>query len=603
MSKRTPKAPTLTPAQQQQLRQKLEAIMRAVQGGQLPQANAALQPLLRKHPTLPEVNHVASGLNAAMRENDRALYYAQRAVELAPDTPEFHAALGALLVRLERYDDAIASLQHALSLSPKLTGALVPLATAQMQSGRTDEARSTFQQVLSAQPSNLEAANNLALLESDLAYADRAIDIINQSLEHHPEHPVLLDALCMFACYSDTQTPEQVADIHRRFGASVQSRVRVPARYPHTPDPDRRIKLAFVSPDLRTHSIAYFIQPLIEHLDREHFEIHLYHTSRYSDEMSASLRESCDAWHDCHEGLAQTSRQIVSDQIDILVELNGHFAGNLLPLFGAKPAPVSVTMIGYANTTGLTSIDARIIDDITDPAPKADALATEKLLRVPGCFLCYRPPTDAPDCTEPSADRSFTFGSFNDLRKMSPSNLDAWAQILKRCPDAKLLLKTSRLSEQPAQRDLLQRFIALGIDESRIELLGRTESMHDHLDLYNRIDCALDTFPYTGTTTTCEAMHMGVPTLTLMGESHAGRVSASLLTAVDTPEWIAHDTDAYIQRAHDTYTQGKRTRADRQSLRTRLADSPLCDEQRYTVNIAKAFRALWQNWCNAQGGA
>ncbi|MEZ6164696.1 MAG: tetratricopeptide repeat protein [Phycisphaerales bacterium] len=603
MSNRPPKAPTLTPVQQQHLRQKLESIMRAIQGGQLPQANAALQPLLRKHPAIPEINHVAAALNAAMRENDRALYYAQRAVELSPDTAEYHAGLGSLLTRLERYDEAIAALQHAMSLAPSLTTALVPLATAQMQSGRIDEARATFKRVLAAQPANLEAANNLALLESDLGYADRAIEIINHALDHHPEHPVLLDALCMFACYSDTLTPEQVADIHRRFGRSVQSRVRVPARYPHTPDPERRIKLGFVSPDLRTHSIAYFIQPIIEHLDRERFEVHLYHTSRHTDSMSAALRDSCDHWHECHKGLADTNRQIASDQIDILVELNGHFAGNLLPLFGAKPSPVAVTMIGYANTTGLTTIDARIIDNTTDPAPEADAWASEQLIRVPGCFLCYRPPTDAPACAEPDANRPFTFGSFNDLRKMSPSNLEAWAQILKQCNGATLLLKTSRLSEAPAQRDLLERFKALGIDESRIELMGRTESMRDHLDLYNRIDLALDTFPYTGTTTTCEAMHMGVPTLTRMGESHAARVSASLLSAIDAPEWIVQDTDRYIQRAREAYDQGKRPRAQRETLRSQLASSPLCDEQRYTVNIADALDACWRKWCNAQGGA
>ncbi len=603
MSKRSPKSPALSPTQHLQVREKLESIMQAIRAGQLPQAAAALQPLLRKHPGLPEVNHVASGLNASMRENDRALYYAQRAVELSPDTPEYHAGLGALLARMERYEEAIASLQHALSLSPGMIGALVPLATAQMQSGRIDEARSAFERVLAAQPEHLEAANNLALLESDLGHADRAIEIVERALTHHPEHPVLLDALCMFACYSDTLSPDEVGAIHRRFGRSVQSRVSVPARYPHDPDPDRRIRVGFVSPDLRTHSIAYFLQPIVEHLDRDRFEVCLYHTSRHTDAMSRTLKDACDTWRECHSGLAATHKQIITDRVDILVELNGHFAGNLLPLFAAKPSPVSVTMIGYANTTGLSTIDARIVDEISDPEPDADAWASEKLVRVPGCFLCYRPPADAPACAEPEGGRPFTFGSFNDLRKISPSNLGVWATILERCPNARLLLKSSRLSDDAARRDLLERFGALGIDGSRIELRGRADSMREHLGLYNRVDCALDTFPYTGTTTTCEAMRMGVPTLTLMGGSHAGRVSASLLKAVNTPEWIAPDTNAYIARACEACTQGNRTRAQRESLRQQLSDSTLCDEQRYTLHIADAFDALWRAWCNAQGGA
>ncbi len=599
MTKRPAK---LSPVQAQQLRAKLASIMDLINKGSHAQASATLQPILRKHPTRPEVNHVAAGLSASMREHDRAIYYAQRALELAPDVPQYLAGLGSAHLAANNYTAAIDAFTNALELAPELTDVLVPLATAQMQSGRINDARSTFERVLNENPAHLEAANNLALLESDLAHADRAIEIIESALTHHPEHPLLLDALCMFACYSDTQTPEQVAQIHRRFGQSIQSRVRPRADHPNTPDPDRPIRVGFVSPDLRTHSIAYFIQPIIEHLDPNRFETHLYHTSRTTDAMSDTLRDACTHWRPCPEGLNQAHKQIASDQIDILVELNGHFAGNVLPLFAARPAPVSVTMIGYANTTGLSTIDARYIDDITDPAPESDAWATESLVRIPGCFLCYRPPADAPVCAEPDPDRPFTFGSFNDLRKISPSCIATWSAILRACPDARLLLKTSRLDQSDACDDLLARFASHDIDPSRLILLGRTESMHDHLNLYNQIDCALDTFPYTGTTTTCEAMHMGVPTITLLGQSHAGRVSASLMHAIACPEWIAQDTDTYTQRARDVYNAGKRPRTDRVSYRSQLADSSLCDEHRYTIRIADAFEAFWRNWCNAQGG-
>lgn len=601
MSKRTPKTTARSSAIDQQLRHKLETITGAIKAGQLQSANALLQPLLKKHPATHEVCHVASGLSANLRESDRAIYYAHRAIELAPDVPEYHAALGSLLLGQDKNHEALDALNAALAINPDLLHAIVALGTAHMQLGNLSQARGRFTHALARDPANRQAANNLALLESDTAHAHRAVEITLAALGHLPQDPLLLDALCMYSCYDDRLTPDQVYAFHQRFAHSVQSRVRTPARYPNTPDPHRRIRIGFVSPDLRTHSIAYFLAPLIEHLDPQRFERFAYHTSRHTDDMTAHLQQHCDHWRACPQGMAQAHKHIVNDRIDLLIELNGHFAGNLLPLFASRPTPVSVSMIGYANTTGLSSIDARIVDDITDPAPQSDAWASESLIRVPGCFLCYRPPNAAPDPRNADPHRPFTFASFNDLRKISPSNLETWAAILRACPDTILLLKTSRLAHQPVRDELCERFASLGIAPDRVELLARTDSMHDHLDLYNRADCALDTFPYTGTTTTCEAMHMGVPTITLLGASHAGRVSASLLHAIGAPQYIAHDHDAYIRLAADAYAAGKRSAAQRTQLRDQLAASPLCDEQAYANKIANAFQTLWRAWCNNAG--
>jgi protein O-GlcNAc transferase len=598
MGKRTS---SLSPAQHQQVRQKLGAIMQSIQKGQLQPANSALGPLLRKYSSLPEVNHVAAGLNAAMRQYDRAHYYATCAVELDPHAAEYRAGLGSLLLAMDRNEEAVALLESALSLSPELTDVLVPLATAQMQVGRIGDARHTFHRVLESNATNLEAANNLALLESDLGNADRAIQIIEQALSHHQDDPKLLDALSMFSCYSDTCTPEESASYHRRFGESVQRRVRVTGKYPHTPDPDRRIRIGFVSPDFRRHSIAYFVHPIIKHLDRDRFEVCVYHTSRHHDAMSDQIKLDCDRWIPCQGGMVEAHQRILADQVDLLVELNGHFAGNLLPMFASKPTPTSVTMIGYANTTGLGSIDARIVDHMTDPKPDADALATERLIRVAGCFLSYRPSTDAPDCADPEPDRDFTFGSFNDLRKMSPSTIVAWSNILEQCPGSRLMLKTARLDTQEVCDDVHRRFEVHGIDATRVVLCGRTESMAEHLRLYNQLDCALDTFPYTGTTTTCEALHMGVPTVTLLGKTHAGRVSASLLQTVGLAEWVAHTESEYIGLATSAFEQGKRLGNGRSAMRNQLESSELCDEPAYTKRIGEAFETIWSTWCASKG--
>ncbi|MEX0876101.1 MAG: hypothetical protein WD114_01465, partial [Phycisphaerales bacterium] len=236
--------------------------------------------------------------------------------------------------------------------------------------------------------------------------------------------------------------------------------------------------------------------------------------------------------------------------LDVLCRDPAALLATLQSLFAARPAPVGVTMIGYGNTTGLGSIDARIVDEITDPAPGADIVASEKLVRLPGCFLCYRPPEDG-GCgpRDPEPGRAFTFGSFNDLRKLSPSNLRLWARILDENPGTRLVLKTSRLAHAAVRAELAERLGELGVDPGRVDMLGRTATAAEHLDLYNTIDCALDTFPYTGTTTTCEALWMGVPTVTLMGGAHAGRVSGSLLTAVGRGDLVAADQEGYAALA------------------------------------------------------
>lgn len=599
-SKRTPQ---LTQAQHQRVREQLGAIMKQIQAGQLPQAKSALAPLLSKHPALHEVSHVASGLYSALREHERALYYAQRALEQAPQFAQYHAALGVLLVQRDQHEQALPHLTRAIELDPAAHQPRVALGLAQMQLGQINQARDTLSQVLKKHPDDVEAANNLALLESDTAHASRAVEIIEAALAKIGEEPVLLDALCMFASYDDKLTPEQVFAIHERFGRCVQSRVRVPGRYPNAPDPDKRLRIGFVSPDLRTHSVAYFLEPIFEHLDHERFELCVYSTTSKPDEVTDRLRARADLWRDCARGIVETHKQISADRPDILIELAGHFAGNALPLFAARPAPVSVSMIGYGNTTGLPSITARLIDEITDPTPQADKLASERLLRLPGCFLCYRPSDDAPPIAEPEPGRPFTFGSFNDLRKISPSNLALWARVLGENPAARLVIKTGRLAHEQVRENLAAQLQALAVDPKRVSLLGRTPTTRDHLDLYHQIDCALDTFPYTGTTTTCEALHMGVPTITLLGDAHAGRVSASLLTAIGREDLIAADHDQYAALAKKHADQGPRAGAHRQQLRDALLASPLVDAPAYTRKIEHALRQLWRGWCAKNGGA
>ena len=606
--KRTPKQPGIPPAQLARVLTQLNEIIKQLQSKQNRSSNpqaiiAQITPLIKKHPTLPEVNHVAAMCSAKAGDPDRALYFAQRAASLEPTNAGYQQTLGSLLVQSGKYPDAIEPLEAAHNNNPEDRALEAVLAVAYYQTGRIADAKQLLLRAIEHPPSSDEASMNLALLESDTAHADRAIKLMQAAIERSPNNPILRDSLCMFACYADTLTPAEVFDIHQAFGQSIEQLVPTPKSYHNTPDSTRRLRIGFVSPDFRQHSNTYFVEPILEHLDRERFEVCIYSTNSATDDVTKRLKAHADLWRDCRLGIMQTAKQITQDRIDILVELTGHFASNKLPLFAIKPAPVSLTAIGYANTTGLSSITARLVDSITDPVPTADALSTEQLVRVPGCFLCYRPPADLPDPINDSSEepsRPFTFGSLNDLRKVAPCTLRTWATILTNNPTTRLLLKASRFAQSEVRADLLSRFADLGIDTDRITLLARTETIADHLKVYNTIDCALDTFPYTGTTTTCEALAMGVPVLTLLGDAHAGRVSASLLEAIGRDDLIADNLESYTDNATALAKAGTLSTTDRIQLREQLLASPLTDEPTYIRKVETILADLWSSWCVSQ---
>jgi len=606
--KRASKQPSISPAQLARVRTQLNEIIKQLQSKQNRSTNpqslvAQITQLIKKHPALPEVNHVAAMCSSRAGDPDRALYFAQRAASLEPTNAAYQQTHGSLLVQSGKYLDAIEPLEIARTNNPDDRALEAVLAVAYYQTGRIAEAKQLLLRAIDHPPSSDEASMNLALLESDTAHADRAIELMQAAIERSPNNPILRDSLCMFACYADTLPPSEVFDIHQAFGQSIEQLVPITKAYNNTPDPTRRIRVGFVSPDFRQHSNTYFLEPILEHLDRQRFEVCIYSTSSATDQVTKRLKAHADLWRDCRSGIMQTAKQITQDRIDILVELTGHFASNKLPLFAVKPAPVSLTAIGYANTTGLSNITARLVDATTDPAPTADALSTEQLVRVPDCFLCYRPPADLPDPMNDSSEdpsRPFTFGSLNDLRKVAPSTLRTWATILTNNPTACLLLKASRFAQTEVRDDLLSRFADLGITSDRITLLARTDTIADHLKVYNTIDCALDTFPYTGTTTTCEALAMGVPVLTLLGDAHAGRVSASLLKAIGRDDLIADNLQSYIDKAAALVSAGPVSTEDRIQLRNQLLASPLTDEPTYVRKVETILADLWSAWCASQ---
>jgi predicted O-linked N-acetylglucosamine transferase (SPINDLY family) len=296
-------------------------------------------------------------------------------------------------------------------------------------------------------------------------------------------------------------------------------------------------------------------------------------------------------------------QQIVTDGIDILVDIAGHTAHNKLTAFAFKPAPVQVTYLGYPNTTGLSAIDYRLTDSTADPEGQG-RYYTERLVRLPGCFLCYLPLADAPPLTPLPAAASgrITFGSFNNLSKMSPDVVGLWSRLVQAVPGSRLLVKNSSLSDESVRARYREQFRAQGLEDGQLELVGHTPTREEHLAMYGQLDIALDTFPYNGTTTTCEALWMGVPVVTLKGEVHAARVGATLLNSVGLPELVADSPDDFLRVATDLALDTNRLGQQRAGLRQRLSESSLCDGDAFARKVEQAYRDMWVKWCG-QGEA
>lgn len=415
---------------------------------------------------------------------------------------------------------------------------------------------------------------------------------------------LILSSVLFYSHYLAEVDPQRLFESHRRYGRLVAAGLGRGSQplYGVTPDPERRIRIGYVSPNLSRHSVGSFIEPVIARHDRGRFEAYCYSNLASPDDTTARIQSLSDAWRDVHDLDDETlAASIAADRIDVLIDLAGHTASGRLGVFARKPAPVQMTWLGYPDTTGLDTIDYRITDAIADPAPRADARHTERLLRLPGVFLCYQPPREAPPVSDRDTDpASVVFCSFNVLDKVNDRVIGMWADILRAAPGSRLLLKSQLLKYEEVVGRVLDCFAARGIERERIELHSWSEDRAAHLNFYGRADIALDTFPYHGTTTTCEALWMGVPVVTLAGEVHMSRVGASLLAAAGLADLVATSPESYVQLAAGLARDRARRRTLRGGLRGRLGASPLLDHAGFTRKLEAEVDRAWRAWCAAQ---
>jgi len=563
------------------------------------EAIACYERALRIDDSLPELHNNLGNALRNMGESERAITCYDKAIKLRPKFAAAHNNLGNVLKDQGRLEQALAAYRKALAINPRFAEAHNNLGNTARDLGRLLEAEAAYRQALALKPNSVEALNNLGSVLKDCGRLADALATLRQAMAQRPDFVTAHQNYLMNIQYDPETTPEASLEAHRAFdrafAAPLAAEIR---RHENSPDPERPLRIGYVSGDFGHHPVGRFLGPVLPAHDRAQFEIFAYSDRMNEDEITAALRAGCDQWRRIVglEDSALTER-IRSDGIDILIDLSGHTADNRLLAFARKPAPVQASWAGYVGTTGLSAMDYLISDERETPAG-SEPFYTERILRLPDCYVCFAPPGYAPAVgpLPALAAGHVTFGCFNNLAKLNPGVIALWAKLLKRLPDARLVLKTHQLSD-PAMRGLCASwFAAEGIAPARLELLGKSPH-RALLDQYNRVDIALDPFPYSGGLTTLESLWMGVPVVTLGGNRFAARHSVSHLTAAGLADLVADGPESYLGIATGQATDLPRLAALRVGLRDRMARSPLLDGPRFTRNLESAYRQMWRAWC------
>lgn len=566
--------------------------------GRLSEADAHFQMALQLDPEDARTHDCRGSLLSCQGRLGEAEASYRKALQIVPQEAGFHVNLGKLLRHVGRLGEAEACLRRALEISPDDPKTLNHLGLTLQDMGQLDQAEACYRCILQAKPNNAGVIGNLGQVLLSLGRPDEAEACFRQALQIKPDHPQLHSNLLYYLLLNAVAEADAVFAEHVRFGERFEQPLR-----PHWPvhaqdrDPGRPLHIGFVSADFYNHAVASFIEPVLAHLaGHAQLTLHAYYNNFVNDEITRRLQAHFDHWNPVASlpdaALAETIR---ADGIDILIDLSGHTAGNRLLVFARKPAPVQVTWMGYPGTTGMRSMDYCLGDRFFLPPGQLDAQFTEKIVRLPANSP-YLPAADAPPVGPlPALDNGcVTFGSFSRSNKLSPRVVALWAQVLRALPDARMLL--AGMPETGNCDVLIQWFEAEGIARDRLSLHARC-GMQAYLDLHRQVDICLDTFPYNGGTTTLHALWMGVPTLTLAGDTAAGRSGASILGHAGLDAFVARDAADFMKKGVSWSGRLAELAEIRAGLRERFAQSARGQPALVAAGVERALRMMWQRWC------
>jgi protein O-GlcNAc transferase len=520
-----------------------------------------------------------------------------KAISLKPDYPEPYNNLGNIFFSQKKISDAIRSYHKAIELKPDYSGAYFNLGGALLSISKLDDAMFNFKKAIEINPDYSDAYTNLGNVLLAQGKVNEAIEHYQKALKIKPDCFTSNSNLLLALQYKDNLSDGEWQSFLMKFSDECKKIIPEIKQSKKDRNPDKKLKIGYVSPDFRIHSCAWFIEPLFANHDKEKFEIFCYSVLENPDSFTEKFKKLADVWHDTED---LTNKELIeliqNDGIDILVDLAGHTANNRLAIFAGKPAPVQVSWLGFPASTGLDTIDYKLSDKWLAPENSTEYFS-EKVWRLNRVMHCYQAPDPSPPVsTLPYNTNGYiTFASFNNLTKITEKTVEIWAKVLDEVSGSILILKANQSAAVELQDKISGLFIDHGISSERIKFVNPLPNTYDHLNYYNQVDIGLDTFPYNGATTTVEALWMGVPVISMAGERAASRYGLAFLSAVGLPELATGNSDEFIKTAVALANNPETLDKLRSSLREKLLNSQLCDRTGFTKEIENAYQEMWKN--------
>lgn len=570
--------------------------------GRTEEAVAAYRQALQFHPHFAEAQCNLGNALQDLGELDAALAAYRRALELAPGFVDAHYGVINTFEKLKRFDEALAACGKALESFPVLSAELqLKLGNVLESAGRRKEAVDAFRHAIELRPEFVEAYSNLSQCLARMGRFDEAAGVARAGVKFSPGDIGIQSGLLFVLNYLEGISPAVMLAEARAYGERMAARAVPFAQHGNSPEPERRLRVGLVSGDFGDHPVGHFLEGMLSHLDSAGIELFAYETFKRKGELNRRLRRLVPNWRNASAGqmpdeaLAGSIRE---DGIDILIDLAGHTAHNRLPVFAWKPAPVQVTWLGYLGTTGLAAMDYILADPRALPSGEEDQFV-ETPWRLPESYICFTAPTVAvePGPLPALENGCITFGSFNNLAKVSDSVVAAWARVLQAVPASRLFLKAGSLESPDVREALLDRFAVHGIGAEHLRMEGGFSSREAHFSAYHQVDIALDPFPYPGITTSVESLWMGVPVLTLRGNRFLGHQGETILHNAGLADWVAESEGDYVVKAAAFARDPQHLAELRARLRGQVLASPLFDAPRFAKNFEAALRGMWRKWC------
>jgi len=601
------------------------------------EAAIVFEKALSLNPESAEVHNNLGMLHSQAGKHTKAIAHFQAAIKLGPSVPHIHNNLGNALCAAKDLAGAQKAFEAALDLDPDHLDALNNLGNLFAGRGDFEQAKSCFLQAIRAKQDCADAHYNLGNLLRESFNIDEAISCFINAIQANPQSAAAMTNLAeslqvlgdldtaeewlhkalflddasdtiwglLLSCmqYNPVYSTREIFQEHAQWGTRFAGK-RTIMPYHNTINPRRRLTIGYVSPDFCGHPAGAFLEPLLANHDSSAFEIICYSNTVKEDAATSRFKSCAKLFHNISNLSDDEAEKLVrGDSVDLLVDCAGHTFGNRLALMARKPAPVQITFLGYPGTTGLSAIDYRLTDAIADPEGEEHFYA-ETLVRIQGGFSCWKPPAIAPEISPlPAAARgAVTFGSLHTLARLNPVTIALWSEVIKAVPGSQLLIFRTTLT--PIARERLSwLFAENGVDTKRIIMTSAVPPKGGHLAVYDAIDIALDTFPWSGHTTACEALYMGVPMVTLAGNRHAGRMVASVLTQIQKAAWIARSREDFITIARRLASDITALKEIRRNLRAQATGSRLCDGAAYARAVEEQYRLMWRNWCDQHSAA